>query len=112
MPFLAQATPPYAVVCYASTSNESSATNINAGAGPGINWTTDVPWNDITVVADAFLTPNSNDTFSNGGDKGASLITPAHANGVRCIVALSAGNLSTLCLPGNTGAFASAVTAL
>ncbi len=111
-PAFVQAAPPYAVICYASTGNESSATNINAGAGPGINWTTDVPWNDITVVADAFLLPNANYTFSNGGAREAALIIPAHANGVRCIVALSAGAFSTLCQPGNTGPFASAVTAM
>ncbi len=111
-PVVSNNKPPYPVVCYVNHTNKASATSLAGSSGPAINWTTDVPWKDITVVVDAFLNPNSNDTFSNAGAQGAALINPAHSNGVRCCVALTAGSLATLCLPANQAAFASAVTAM
>lgn len=111
-----QAKPPYQVVAYAYNTNEASATNINDGSGPAINWTSDVPWSDITVVADAFYKPTTSDTFTSAGAKGSVLINAAHTAGVRCIVSLGGegqdGAFKTLCASaGSISAFASAVTA-
>ncbi|HXB97722.1 MAG TPA: glycosyl hydrolase family 18 protein, partial [bacterium] len=107
--------PPYAVVGYCYTTTKASTTSLN-GSGGAINWTTDIPWNDLTVIADAFMVPNTNDTFSNGGAKNAALVGAAHAQGVRCIVSIGGagqdGSFSTLCLPANRAAFATAIANL
>jgi hypothetical protein len=92
----------------------SSATD--TGQGTAINWTTDVPWADLTVVADAFMIPKTNDTFKAAG-QGAVLVNAAHAQNVRCIVSLGGAGqdsaFATLCnSTANQNAFASAVTAM
>ncbi|HXC63872.1 MAG TPA: glycosyl hydrolase family 18 protein, partial [bacterium] len=107
--------PPYAVVGYCYTTTKASAASLT-GNGGSINWSTDVPWSDLTVAADAFMIPNTDDSFSNGGAKNATLVNAAHAHGVRCVVSLGGAGqdtaFSTLCLPANRAAFATAVANL
>ncbi|HTA77080.1 MAG TPA: malectin domain-containing carbohydrate-binding protein, partial [bacterium] len=112
-----QARPPYEVVGYAlETTMAPTNTVTDNGQGANINWTTDIPWQDLTVVGDAFAIPATNDTFDLSEAKVAALITPAHANNVRCMLSIGGGGqdtaFSTLCLPANRAAFASAVTAV
>jgi spore germination protein YaaH len=111
------ARPPYAVVGYAlETTKAPTNTVTDNGQGAAINWTTDIPWQDLTVVGDAFAIPATDDTFDLSEAKVAALITPAHANNVRCMLSIGGGGqdgaFSTLCLPANRQAFASAVTAV
>lgn len=114
----ASAKPPYQVLCYALQNTMAPAGSINdTGTGTAINWTTDVPWNDLTMVADAFLQPNSNNTFTNQGAKGSALINAAHAQSERCIVSLGGagqdGGFPSLCASAAARtAFASAVTTM
>jgi len=113
----ALAKPPYQVVGYCNQNTEappSSATD--TGQGAAINWATDVPWADLTVVADAFMIPKTNDTFTAAG-QGAVLVNAAHAQNVRCIASIGGSGqdsaFATLCnSAGNRTAFASAVTAM
>jgi GH18 family chitinase len=109
------AKPPYQVMGYCFTSTMASTSSLT-GSGGNINWSTNVPWNDLTVVEDAFMIPNTNNTFSNGGAKNATLVSAAHANSTRCVVSLGGGGqdgaFPTLCEASNREAFASAVTAL
>ncbi|HVZ80586.1 MAG TPA: glycoside hydrolase family 18 protein [bacterium] len=111
----AWAAPPYQVVCYALQDTKSSTSSLTGSAG-AINWNSDVPWGDLTVIADAFYQPNANKTFTNVGAKGNTLITAAHSHGVRCIVSLGGagqdGAFATLCSSANRAAFASAVSNL
>lgn len=114
---VAQARPPYEVVGYALQTTMAPSNSVNDnGQGANINWTTDIPWQDLTVVSDAFAIPSTGNTFDMSEAKVASLITPAHNNGVRCIISVGGGSqdsaFSTLCLPANRQAFASAVTAM
>ncbi len=106
---------PYQVVGYCYTGNKASVSSLT-GSGGSINWSTDVPWQDLTVAVDAFMIPNTNNTFSNGGAKNAALISAAHAHGVRCIVSIGGGGqdgaFPTVCTSANRQNFASAVTAL
>ena len=111
------ARPPYEVIGYAlETTKAPTNTVTDNGQGAAINWTTDIPWQDLTVVGDAFAIPATNDTFDLSEAKVSALITPAHANGVRCMLSIGGGGqdtaFSTLCLPANRAAFASAVTAI
>lgn len=110
--------PSYQVMCYALQNTMAPSNTVNdSGQGTAINWTSDVPWNDITLVLDAFYQPETNDTLTNEGAKGSSLINAAHAQGERCIVSLGGagqdGAFPTLCSSAaNITAFAKAVTAL
>lgn len=113
----ANAKPPYQVVGYCNQNTEAPPNSVNdTGQGTAINWSTDVPWNDLTVVADAFLIPKTNDTFTNSAN-GNVLITAAHAQNVRCIVSLGGAGQDTA-FPtlsnsaANITAFAKAVTAM
>ena len=113
---VANATPPYQVVAYCNQSSEAPSNSVtDTGQGTAINWASDIPWNDITVVADAFFVPKTTDTFTNKG-QGAALVTAAHAQNKRCIVSLGGSGqdtaFKTVCLPANVAAFASAVSNL
>ncbi len=114
----AAAKPPYQVLCYALQNTMAPAGSLSdTGQGAAINWTTDVPWNDLTMVADAFLEPKANDTFTNQGAKGSALINAAHAQNERCIVSLGGagqdGGFPTLCASAaSRTAFATAVTTM
>gem|GEM_PF-3641740 len=109
------AAPPYQVMGYCFSTAKASTSSLT-GSGGAINWSTDIPWQDLTVVLDAFMVPNTNNTFSNGGAKNATLVNAAHTAGERCIVSLGGSGqdnaFTTVCQPANRAAFASAVTAL
>jgi hypothetical protein len=113
-----RAIPPYQVICYALQTTEAPTnTDTDNGQGTAINWTSDVPWSDLTQVADAFYEPETNDTFTNEGAKGSALISAAHAQGERCIVSLGGSGQDaaypTLCSSAaDIQAFAKAVTAM
>jgi len=84
----AEAKPPYQVVAYCNQDTEAPSNSVtDSGQGTAIDWATDVPWSDLTVVADAFFVPKTDDTFKNEA-QGSALVTAAHNQNVRCIVSL------------------------